>query len=416
MTVLHDGVLKTAYDKVRAHLLKVDCQKHAATYFGKYGEMNAEPEFSGKYIDICTQLYRLTGDEAYLQHARVVVDAILARQEKSGSGDLGMLPDGFRWKNFSVWNQTFTVLGLLSYYRTTKEARALHAAERCAAEIAHHFLDNPSEDILDAFNDGTQHISFLLVLPELYRCTKNPLFYDFLCHITDRMRHSDLNFFRFRNIFALRSRKAIENFVILIGMLSYEELTGDQEALTGAEQYWEEVSQTQIRNTGNGTLHELFTPGGNQPMLLDESVRPNENCVAAGWLEFSLKLFYKKHCACYLDAVEQTLYNHLLGSLADDGGDFAYYQPNYGRKIFATSPTSYQCCRYRGFTVFAYLPDMLYYADDACVIPLIYHASEYEDETLRIIEETDYPRGTTLRFHVTHKRETEKALLLRIPA
>ena len=119
MIILNEGVLKNAYDKAAKGILRYDCSKHAATYVGTYGELNAEPEFTGKYIDICTKYYRETNDKKYLKCAETVVNSIIDNQGEDGY--LGMLEDGFRWKNFSVWNQTFTVLGLLSYYRAVKD-------------------------------------------------------------------------------------------------------------------------------------------------------------------------------------------------------------------------------------------------------------------------------------------------------
>jgi len=126
-------------------------------------------------------------------------------------------------------------------------------------------------------------------------------------------------------------------------------------------------------------------------------------------------MFYKEQSTKYLDAIEKSLLNHVLGSLSDDGTDFAYYQPNYGRKIIATSEDMYKCCRYRGFTLFAYLQDMLYYSDESYIIPMIYQTSEYEDDYVKIIQKTDYPFDTNIHFDIKTKKNCNKKLKLRIP-
>lgn len=296
-----------------------------------------------------------------------------------------------RWENFDVWNHTFTVLGLLSYYTETKEQKALDAAEKCALNIADHYMSNKGKDILDATNFGTQHISFLFVLPQLYKITGKQIYMDFMNFIADKLKNSDLNFFEFDSILDLRSKKGIENFVILMGIIQYAEIISDKKAIESAKKYWQQVNDTQIRNTGNGTVGEFWTENGNAAALLGADCKPNENCVAVGWIEFSLMMFYKEQSTKYLDAIEKSLLNHVLGSLSDDGTDFAYYQPNYGRKISTTSEDMYKCCRYRGFTLFAYLQDMLYYSDESYIIPMIYQTSEYEDDYVKIIQKTDYP-------------------------
>lgn len=414
MVTLNDGALKAAQEKIMPGILQYDCGKHMETYVKNGGAMNAEPEFSGKYIDICTKYYLETGDKRYLQNAEAVVEAIVKQAENGGY--LGMLEEEFRWSNFDVWNQSFTVLGLLSYYSAVHDGRALAAAEKCGLYIAKHYLEHPEINILAAENYGTQHISFLCVLPELYELTKNETLRIFMLYIVNRIKNSPLNFFSFDDILELQSPKAIENFVVLIGMLRYGSCTGDKSASEGAKKYWQQVADTQIRNTGNGTLQELWTRNGNAPALLTEDMRPNETCVAVGWIELSMMLFYESGETKYLDAAERTLFNHMLGSLSEQGTDFAYYQPNFGNKIFSTSEDKYKCCRYRGFTLFAYLNDMLYYADGECIIPMIYCDSVYEDETVKISQHTNYPYDFTLKFDVEYKSEPMRVLKLRIPS
>ncbi len=407
------SVLGKTYKKTEDGILKHSLESHLQSYSGDHHDMWAEPEFTGKYIDICTKYYKNTGDSEYLDHAKAVVDKICDIQPEDGY--LGALMEKDRWENFDVWNQTFTILGLLSYYAETKEQKALDAAEKCAESIADHYMNNKGKDILDATNFGTQNISILFVLPQLYKITGKQTYMDFMNFIADKIKKSDLNFFEFNSILELRSKKGIENFVILMGIIKYAEITGNEKAIESAKKYWQQVNDTQIRNTGNGTVGEFWTENGNAPALLGADVKPNENCVAVGWIELSLMMFYKEQSVKYLDAIEKSLFNHILGSLSEDGTDFAYYQPNYGKKLSTTDEEMYKCCRYRGFTLFAYLQDMLYYSDENCIIPMIYQASEYEDEYVKIIQKTNYPFDTSIEFDVTTKKECNKKLKLKIP-
>ena len=405
------SVLGKAYKKTEIGILKHSLESHLQSYTGDHNAMWAEPEFTGKYIDICTKYYKNTGNIEYLNRAKAVVDKICDIQD----GYLGALMPKDRWENFDVWNQCFTVLGLLSYYTETNDKKALEIAEKCSQTIADHYMNNKGKDILDATNFGTQHISFLFVLPKLYKLTGKQIYMDFMNFIADRLKNSDLNFFEFDSILHLRSKKGIENFVVLMGIIQYADIIGDTAAIESTKKYWQQVNDTQIRNTGNGTVGEFWTENGNAAALLSEDCKPNETCVAVGWIEFSLMLFYKEQSVKYLDAIEKSLFNHILGSYSDDGADFAYYQPNYGRKVDATSEDMYKCCRYRGFTLFAYLQDMLYYSDKDCIIPMIYQASEYEDEYVKILQKTDYPFDTSIEFDITVKKECNKKLKLKIP-
>ena len=413
MKINTNSCLGKAYEKTKKGLLTHSLESHLQSHKSNNHSLWAEPEFTSKYIDICTKYYKNTGDTEYFNRAKAVVDNICAIQPEDGY--LGGLMEKDRWENFDVWNQTFTVYGLLSYYAQTKDERALNAAEKCATTIADHYMNNKGKHILDATNFGTQHISFLFALPKLYKVTGKQIYMDFMNFIAEKIKESDLNFFEFDSILELRSKKGIENFVILMGMIEYADLTGDEKILESVKKYWQQVNDTQIRNTGNGTVGEFWTENGNAPALLGADMKPNETCVAVGWIELSLMLFHKEQSVKYLDAIEKSLFNHVLGSLSEDGTDFAYYQPNYGRKVSTTEEAMYKCCRYRGFTIFAYLQDMLYYTDKDCIIPMIYQASEYEDEYVKIVQTTDYPYDTTINFDIKVKKTCNKKLKLKIP-
>lgn len=409
---LSSGILQEYRKKIAETLIyKVDAELHAKTYTGnEENDMYAEPEFTGKYLDLCMKLYRTYHAAEALQNAEKVADSIFTNQRADGY--LGCLPEGKEFLNFSVWNQAFTVLGLISYYQGTGDRKALEAAERTISYSMDQFMEGKA-DILDALNDGTQHICILYFICKLYKITKEEKLKKYILFIVEAIRNSDLDFFDFTDILKLRSRKGIEIFVILLGILEYADIFEDSKAVAAVERYWQQVADSQIRNTGNGTIGEFWTEGGGGCMLLGTDVKANETCVAVGWMELSLALFYRKQDVKYLDAVDQTLYNHILASVAEDGSDFAYYQPNYGRKIRATGAGMYKCCRYRGFTLFTYMDEMLYYEDESSLIPILYTSGRYASEDADVTMETDYPFEGSIKLSVTVQKE--KTLKLRVP-
>lgn len=409
---LTSGILKGYADKIQNHLVNnVDCEKHARTYIDFAGDQYAEPEFTGKYVDLNMKIYRATKNEKALENAAYVVSSIINNMRDDGF--CGCLEAGKEAKFFAVWNQMFTIMGLLSYYRETQDEKVLAAAEKCANYIIDCFADGKN-DILNAVNYKTQHITIFYAICDLYELTGKKEYQDFMFYIIDRIKNSDINFFEFENIMELWSKKGIENFVILLSMLKYYKLFGDKNAFDAVKKYWQQVNDTQIRNTGNGTINEFWTENGNQAMLLSESQRPNENCVAVGWIELSLALFYLEQDKKYLDAIDKTMYNHILGAIAEDGTDFAYYQPNYGKKV-RTINCIYQCCRYRGFTIFTYMDEMLYFEDKENIIPMLYTDSEYITEEIEIVQKTNYPFDNVVSFFVKTKDVFQKTLKLRIP-
>lgn len=411
MVFIKNKILKESYDRcVSVFENEIDCDMHIKAYVGEHEDGFAESEFAGKYLDCCVNFYKQTKSTAILDHAKRLVNGIIENQHDDGY--LGGYKKEIKWNCFAVWNQAFTVYGLLSYYKLTKEKKVLECAEKCVKNIADRYMKG-SADILNAVNFGTEHIAILITLPELYRLTGNELYLDFLKYIFDRLKNSANNFFEFDTLLNLESKKGIENFMPLITMVMYYELCGDEEALDGALKYWNELEATQIRRAGNGTIAEYWTAGGNTAQFLNEALKPNETCVSVGWGEFSALLFKQTKEAKYIDALEKVVYNHLIGSLDKAGTDFGYYQPNCGKRITRTAANLYKCCRYRGFNAISKLNDIVFHEDENDIIPMIYTASEYVNGELTISEETDYPFDDRVTFRISGN--TNKKFKLRIP-
>ncbi len=411
---LQDGRLKDSYELAKKAFLSIDTGIHVKAYVGVHSQMYAESEFAGKYLDTCVNFYKNTGDAAFLDKAKEVVESILRNQRADGY--MGGYEYGEEFGTFGVWNQVFTAYGLLSYYEVVGDERALASADAMISHTANHFLTDVTADILQALNYGSQHITVLLVLPRLYRLTKKQLFADFMAFVVERIKSSDNNFYNGLGVMSYRSQKGIENFIVLLGMLLREEAVGGEEALHACEKYWDELNEKQIRETGNGTVAELWTKEGNIPAFLPDTVKPNETCVSVGWCELSASLFARTGEAKYLDAMEKTLYNHFLGSFATDGKDFAYYQPNFGKRVTRTSDNMYKCCRYRGYNAMSRLEDVLFHLADGTLTPMLYTAASLETDTFSLQEKTAYPYDDIITFTLTPKAACHLRLRLRVPA
>ena len=421
IAILQKGTLGNMYECAISRLIyKIAPQTHADAYIGAHGDWFAESEFAGKYLDTCVRTAITDPDnnraQKALENARIVVRAIIENQRADGY--IGGLCEGGEKRCFSVWNQAFTMIGLCSFAEAFPEdplaAPAVEAARRIACYNASIFCSDRS--ILEGINNGSQHLSLLLGLVRLLRLTPDPEVRRFTEHIVDCIKSSDNNFFGFESILDLRSKKGIENFVILIGMLEYGELFGDDGALSACVRYWDELEKTQIRPNGNGTLHEVWTEGGNEPRFLGLGMNPDENCVAVGWIELSLALYYRLGDKKYIDAVERAVFNHLLGALSDDGSDFAYYQPNFGHRITKTDASMYKCCRYRGYSAVSILPYMIFHRRGESIETLLYSDARYDDGDIELIEHSEFPYGSEASLEITNKTHNVKALRLRVPA
>lgn len=423
------GVLNVVYDKVTKSIYENGNDYYKAGFNSQNADLwYAEPEFAGKYIFICSIL-----GGKYLDLAKEVVEVCVNSQREDGY--LGCLPQGHELDNFSIWNQAFAILGLVEYYNATQDEVALDCAIKSLSNVEKTIKDGLGKGIAltNAINGGSQHISILITLARLYKATNDVSYLDFANFLISQCKKEGFDLLDFSSIFAQKSQKGIEMLIVYIGLselanvldeyksqlneVDYNAEYTSERIRQAVKRYWNEVNTTQIRNTGGATTGEWWKVNGNAPAQLKTSMAVNENCVSVGWVELTSILFDGETKAEYLDAIEKTYFNAILGSVATDGNDFAYYQGNYGRKEFATSGGMYKCCRTRGFSIVAELPKMMYKYKDDEITPILYCENNYKlEEDLSISCQTVYPQNGKLKYVVKNSTGVNKVLKLRIPS
>lgn len=419
------GVLGERVRKNREVLLRgIDTGRLAHVYAETHDEGYAEPEFCGQYIDSALAAYRATGETEWVSRAGAVVESIITHQRADGY--LGAYHPGLEFACFSVWNQQFTMMGLLAYFEATGDARALQAAVRCAEFVRTRFLAPGGPDIADAVNSGIQHSPILEEYVHLYRLTGERVYLDFALFIAARWESSGMRLVSGPNRYpggaveSISCLKGVELLICYRAILALYQATGDAQYLTAVQAYWQSVRDSQIGPTGNGTVAERWWFQGNTPIALTNDLHPNENCVAVSWMQLSAALLAQCGEARYADEFEKTLYNHLLGAQAQDGSDFSYYQGLEGWKIHQTPDTWYSCCRYRGMKMLAHLGEWIILSSaDGLAIPLfapIEARVPVGETVVGIRQETDYPRNGQVRITVHPDRPTPFTLRIRKPA
>lgn len=400
---------------------KIDPHMFATIFESEHESWFAEPEFAGQYVDALVQHYRRHRDDDFLARAKIVIDSILANQREDGY--LGTYRAGLEFdETFSVWNQAFVIKGMVSYYEVTGEQVVLDAAQKCADFIAGYYLAPGAPDMLRSVNQSIQHTTILHQVVRLYRMTKKQLYLDFAEFIIRRWEETTIKFVSaplewLTPLLEMGALKAIESFVCYQGIVELYEATGTERYLAAAERYWELIRRNQINIIGCGSITELWVIGGNRPANTPIDVHPNETCVAWGWARLSMMLWRLTGKPRYVDAIEQTLYNHILGAQAADGSDFSYYQGLVGRKVHVKSPGQYSCCRYRGLHYLAYTPDFVVANDESRLFVNLYTPARARlfDGAVIVEITTDYPRSGKVRIDLQTTAARRFALNLRVP-
>lgn len=420
---LSGGILGDRVSKNDAKLVRgIDpAQFHRA--FSEFNEnMFAEPEFAGHFIDASLAAWKMSGDPALLERARCVVRSIIECQRKDGY--LGTYRPGIEFETFSVWNQQFAMMGLLQFYDATGDAAALDAAVKCADFIRSGYMRVDGPDMMDALNQGIENSCILIEIVGLYERTGLERFLEFAEWIVNQWETGSVHFVRstehsLPSIVYSGCLKGIESLICYRGLLRLGVLTHNERYTRAVVRYWDDIRETQIGPTGNGSIAEYWTFLQPHVREIHTDLHPNENCVAVGWMQLSMDLFNLTGDVKYINAFEQTLYNHLLGSQAIDGSDFSYYQGTIGSKVHVTEPGLYSCCRYRGMTALSHLGEALAVSRSDSLELLLFSDAVVDamvgDTRVTVSERTRYPRDGAVSIDVIPERPVRFTMRLRVP-
>ena len=425
-TKISDGILADRCTKNIENLyMSIETDSLKKVFFETHDNWYAEPEFVGHYLATGPLMYQSTGLDEIKNRNYDLVGTVVERQREDGY--LGTYEKGKEFGyTFSVWNQNFMIKGLLAQYQYFDNQDALEAAMKCADYNANAFLYSDSVELLLGLNQGIQHATILEEIANLYAITGKQLYLDFANYIIQRLENSSIKVVTIPNTAEhwaipnmMGCTKGIEMFNIYFGVLKMYAVTGDEKYLTAAHQYWKALQDKQIRITGNGTIGEHWNALGNKPIDLSNDLKPNENCVAMGWMKFSADLATYCGESKFFDEFEKTLFNHLIGSQALDGSDFSYYQGNCGHKVHFTDPGAYSCCKYRGMRILAALPEYIYMQSENEVAVNLYTSSyttaTINDKSIAINQTSDFPRSGKVTLEIKPPVDMHFSLLMRKP-
>ena len=402
-----------------AFLGQIDPEEHVRGFASvgdqENGVANARQEFCGHYLDLCATYWQLDRCEKAVRNGRIAVEA--AARAMSADGYIGGEPYTNRLYRFSLWNQAHAVYGLMRFAQATQDRKALELGRRAAEWLLATLGAMSPERLVDRAlvgNVGSQNLTAFYAFMLAESLTGDEKYSDFVRRTLDGLERTKMNLISNPDCLKLQSQKGIEMINAWRGVLSFAKAKYDARCGSSCRKYWDSIAVTQMRNTGAATNRERFLPDGNAPAILPVEMRPNENCVQCGWIRFTREVFDVSGDVRCAHEMDRTLYNHILGSVADDGSDFAYYQGNIGRKAFRKNAI-YQCCRYRGFAIMAHLPELVLADDGKCVTPLVYAPLLYRspDGRFEMKVDTEYPRNGTVDFRINAK--SVRTLRLPVP-
>ncbi|MDX2152809.1 MAG: glycoside hydrolase family 127 protein [Bryobacteraceae bacterium] len=201
------------------------------------------------------------------------------------------------------------------------------------------------------------------------------------------------------------------------GMADVAVETHDPDYQSAVRSLWENIVQKKYYLTGgigSGETAEGFGP--------DYSLRNNaycESCSSCGMIFFHWKMNLAYHDARYIDNLEETFYNALLGSVDLDGKNFYYTNPLDSRER-RSSWHLCPCCVGNIPRTLLMVPTWTYAKSQDAVYVNMYIGStvNLEDAAgtdIEIVQQTGYPWSGKVALTVNPKVRKRFALHLRLP-
>ncbi len=392
-----------------------------------------QSEFWGKWFTSAVLAYRYRPEPQLKRALDQAVEGLLATQTPDGY--IGNYADDKHLASWDIWGRKYCMLGLLAYYDLTKDPKALKATAKLADHLINELKERNLLIVKMGNHRGMAASSVLEPICLLYSRSGDKKYLDFANEIVREWETPDGPQLISKSNIDVAGRfskpngswygweqgqKAYEMMSCYEGLLELYRLTGRPEYKVAVEKTWENIRKTEINVAGSGSSVECWFHGS------EHQIHPvfhyQETCVTATWIKLSQQLLRLTGEAKYADAIEQTYYNALLGSMSTDGSDWAKYTPLAGQRLEGTEQCGMglNCCVASGprglftFPLTAVMTDKTgiqvnFFADGTYIL------STLEKQKIEIIQETDYPVSGKIRIKVKPEKPVNMSVRIRIP-
>ena len=391
-----------------------------------------QSEFWGKWFTSAVLAYRYRPEPQLKTKLDQAVSGLLSTQTPDGY--IGNYAENKQLEQWDIWGRKYCMLGLLAYYDLAKDKNTLLAVKKLADHLIKELADKNALIVKKGNHHGMAASSVLEPICQLYSRTGDQRYLDFVNEIVREWETPDgpqlisksgidvaKRFPKPQNWFgAEQGQKAYEMMSCYEGLLELYRLTGKAEYRDAVEKTWQNIFDTEINISGSGSGVECWFGGKRlQTMHIDHY---QETCVTATWIKLSQQLLRLTGEVKYADAIEQTYYNALLGSMYTDGSDWAKYSPLAGRRLQGSEQCSMglNCCVASGPRGLFTLPltAVMNEKDGICVNFFVdgnYNLLTPGGKPMEVIQQTDYPVSGNISIKMVVPKEEQLKVRIRIP-
>jgi hypothetical protein len=404
----------------------------------------ATGEMWGKFVRSGCMFYRYTLDEAIKARMKECVAEILAAERENGSiscSPVEAQPDG---RGGDLWERKYVMLGLEGYYADVeRDAAVLESLKRQADAVISQIGPPPKTDVRDQGWSPNHVESSTLLEPfmRLFALTGESRYLDFARYLVEcgGAKGSDLVQMAFDKVpphlMGGAYPKAYETTSYFEGLADYWRATGDERVRQAVLNYFELVRDRELTIVGNGGADQPFHPrvcGEAWSDTAREQTNPDirrmmETCTGVTWMKFCSHVLRMTGDCSAAEAIENYVYNGLVGAMKPDGRGFSYVNLLDGVKVtnkgwgWDFGGVRVTCCNLNGPMGLAYIPYVaLMQSEDGLALnlynTLTAKAVTPSGATAMVSVETDYPLSGNVRVAMSPSAAEEFSMRFRIPA
>jgi len=437
---LLDSPFKTGQDIAVKYLLSLEPDRFLANFrkeaglepraphYGGWESQGVSGHCGGHYLSACAIAYSATGDARFLDRVNYMVKELAACQAANGNGYVAAIPNGKTiYSNLASgkissagfdlnggWVPNYTLhklfAGLRDAYRLTGNAQSLKV-ETGLADWLNDSFKSLSEDQMQKVL-AAEHGGINETLADLYADTGDPRY----LALSKRFHHRAILDPLARGEDILPGKHANTQIPKLIGLATRYELAGEPADRAAANFFWDRVVHHHSYVTGGHCDHEHF---GAPDKLNDRlSTMTTETCNVYNMLKLTRHVFGWKPDASVADFFERALLNQIRATQHPDGS-VVYnlsLQPGH-HKEYQSLYDGFTCCVGTGMENHIKYGEGIYFHDANSLWVNLFIPSElnWQEQGLKLRQETRWPSGETSRLFLSLAAPREFAIRIRHP-
>ncbi len=364
-----------------------------------------DAEYAGKWLDAAALMAAGTGHQGLRCRLETFASAMRDLQAPDGYMGIEQKPPS----NWDVWNQWYAITGWLTHDEQFGSPGSRHAAIRCADWITARFDPPQDSGFFRAAWGGGCNVDVVGQMVRVAQITGERKYLDFVKQVASA--YPPINQMR------ATGRPHLTHAYVLCaylgGLTRWAVAVDNVEELAWIERVWEAIRHHHQYPTGSIGRGEKL----HEPPLADDP-RIQETCATVEWLLWTARLYEATGNPRYIDAMERTAYNALLGAQSADGTKWTYFAPLHGRKAWFEGPT--ECCFWSGPRGLARLPLWIYATDSNGIRVDLFEASKatllVQGESVTVEQSTSYPADGRTTVRLALKKPLTFSVRLRMPA